>query len=407
MTAAISRAQLVRLTGHRPQSLPPLAFDLPESLAAHEPPEARSLARDAVRLMVSRVGVDAIAHARFRDFPDFLARGDVLVVNVSATINAALDAWRPAALRAPSSGGEFADRIELHLSSPLPPALDGRGSTGAGSERWVIELRRRSADGTRPLLDARAGEELGLAAGATARLVEPFTTRRGGEPPGGPGAREAGGRLWVADLNCPGGVARFASRHGSPIRYAYVRDRWPLSYYQTVFATEPGSAEMPSAGRPFTHEIVARLEHKGVRVVPLVLHTGVASLESNEPPYPERYRVPRATADAVNHAHVSGRRVVAVGTTVVRALETVASVDGRVRAGDGWTDLVVTPERGVYAVDAMLTGLHEPRSSHLAMLEALAGRRHVALAYDAALQCGYLWHEFGDVHLILANSGEG
>jgi S-adenosylmethionine:tRNA ribosyltransferase-isomerase len=403
MTAAIGGSRLVRTKGPRDESVGPIAFDLPESLEAREPPEARGLTRDAVRLMVSRVGVDAIAHARFRDFPDFVARGDVVVVNTSATINAALDAWRM------QPGGTFADRIELHLSSPLPARLgvEGRGRSRADGERWVVELRRLTARGTTPLLDAHVGEQLVLAAGATARLVEPFVTRGGAEPVIGPGARKTGGRLWVAELACSGGVMAFAASYGSPIRYAYVRDRWPLAYYQTVFATEPGSAEMPSAGRPFTREIVTRLERKGVRVVPLVLHTGVASLESDEPPYPERYRVPPATADAVKRARAVGGRVVAVGTTVVRALETVASADGRVHAGEGWTDLVVTPERGVYVVDAMLTGLHEPRSSHLAMLEALAGRHHLALAYQAALRARYLWHEFGDLHFILADAGEG
>ena len=168
-----------------------------------------------------------------------------------------------------------------------------------------------------------------------------------------------------------------------------------------MFATEPGSAEMPSAGRAFTPRVVKRLERIGVRVVPLVLHTGVASLEADESPYPERFRVPVGTAEAVNQAHEAGHRVVAVGTTVVRALETVASLTGRVGQGEGWTDLVITPERGLYAVDAILTGLHEARSSHLAMLEALAGQRHVAVAYEAALENRYRWHEFGDLHLIL------
>ncbi len=207
-------------------------------------------------------------------------------------------------------------------------------------------------------------------------------------------------RLWVARLDCPGGVLAYAAEHGSPIRYDYVRERWPLAYYQTVFASVPGSAEMPSAGRAFTRELVERLRANGVRIAPLVLHTGVSSLEPDEPPYPERYCVPADTADEVNRAHAAGRRVIAVGTTVVRALETVASPDGRVSPGAGWTDLVITPERGVEAVDAILTGFHPPRASHLAMLEALAGRSHLAVAYRAALRERYLWHEFGDLHLI-------
>jgi S-adenosylmethionine:tRNA ribosyltransferase-isomerase len=356
-----------------------LDFGLPDSLAAHQPPEARGLSRDGVRLMVSRLEDDSIAHARFRHFPDFLAAGDVLVVNTSATINAALSGWREGDASQPG------EAVELHLSTPFrdgPP------------DQWIVELRQSTSEGTAPLLTARQGEHLSLEAGGTARLIEPYL--RDGRAPAGRMVR-----LWVAELACPGGVMAFAARFGSPIRYKYVPARWPLSYYQTVFATEPGSAEMPSAGRAFTREIVDRLERFGVEVLPLVLHTGVASLESKEHPYPERYRVPAGTAAAVNRARARGGRVVAAGTTVVRAIETAASPDGLVRPDEGWTDLVVTPERGLYAVDAILTGLHEPRSSHLAMLEALAGRHHLELAYQEAIDQKYLWHEFGDLHLIV------
>jgi S-adenosylmethionine:tRNA ribosyltransferase-isomerase len=195
-------------------------------------------------------------------------------------------------------------------------------------------------------------------------------------------------------------VVPYATRFGTPIRYGYVRKEWPLAAYQTIFAAEPGSAEMPSAGRPFTAEVVRRLERRGVAVVPIVLHTGVASLESGEPPYPERFRVSREAARAVNDARTRGGRVVTVGTTVARALESVAADDGTLRDGAGWTDLVITPGRGVRVVDALVTGFHEPRASHLAMLEAVAGRAHLAAAYQAALENSYLWHEFGDIHLI-------
>jgi S-adenosylmethionine:tRNA ribosyltransferase-isomerase len=359
---------------------PRLDFELPNALAAHEPPEARGLTRDGVRLMVSRVEDDSIGHARFRHFPDFLASGDVVVVNTSATINAALDAWRE------GSGTLPGEKIELHLSTPLP---------GAPSDHWVVELRRLTQEGTAPLLDARPGEEFRLPAGATATLLEPYLAHR-------PAVSDPEVRLWIAQLVCPGGVMEYAAARGHPIRYKYVPDRWPLSYYQTIFATEPGSVEMPSAGRGFAQKIVARLERNGVQVVPLVLHTGVASLESKELPYPERYGVPAGTAAAVNRARGLGKRVVAVGTTVVRALETVATPEGMVQPGEGWTDLVIRPERGLYSVDALLTGFHEPRSSHLAMLEALAGRHHLVLAYQAAIEERYLWHEFGDLHLILS-----
>lgn len=397
--------------GARPKAGEPpddvLAFDIPDPLLAHEPPEARGIARDAVRLMVSEAARDTIHHARARDLPDFLAPGDLLVVNTSATINAALEGWRPGTEGAPD------EMILVHLSSPVPHGDDDR--------RWVIELRRLADGGTRPLLDARPGERVRLRGGGAAMLVAPF---------GGPGravlpnkdrdawrgvatststrlrksdirAAVPGVRLWVAELECPSGVLAFAAEHGNPIRYSYVPDRWPLAAYQTIFASEPGSAEMPSAGRPFTHEMVERLRTKGVAIAPIVLHTGVASLESGEAPYPERFRVPVGTADAVMETRERGGRVVAVGTTAVRALETAATPHGRVRGSEGWTDLVIAPERGVRVIDAILTGFHEPRASHLAMLEAIAGRRHLEIAYCAALREGYLWHEFGDVHLIV------
>ena len=193
----------------------------------------------------------------------------------------------------------------------------------------------------------------------------------------------------------------FLAVHGRPIRYGYVTRDWPLDVYQNVYAREPGSAEMPSAGRPFTPELITRLVAKGVGVTPLVLHTGVSSLEANEHPYPEWYRVAPSTAARVNQTHAGGGRVIAIGTTVVRALETVADRSGLVHSGEGWTDLVVTPERGVFSVDGMLTGWHEPEASHLLMLEAVAGRPVLDVSYAAAVDEGYLWHEFGDVHLLL------
>jgi S-adenosylmethionine:tRNA ribosyltransferase-isomerase len=202
-------------------------------------------------------------------------------------------------------------------------------------------------------------------------------------------------------LQLPQPLGDYLAHHGFPIRYKYVRDEWPLAYYQTVFATEMGSAEMPSAARAFTPEIVTQLVSRGVQIVPITLHTGVASLEDHEPPYEEFYRVPLHTARAVNSARTAGKRVIAVGTTAVRALETVVDETGTVHPGYGWTDVVISPQRGIRAVDGLLTGLHEPRATHLAMLEALAGREHIRLAYAQALAGGYLWHEFGDLHLLL------
>jgi S-adenosylmethionine:tRNA ribosyltransferase-isomerase len=208
-------------------------------------------------------------------------------------------------------------------------------------------------------------------------------------------------RLWIAKAHLPAPLIEYLARHGRPIRYGYVKRDWGIGAYQTVFATEPGSAEMPSAGRPFTTAMVTRLVNAGVGFAPLVLHTGVSSAEAGEPPAPEWYRVPLTTASRVNQAHRDGHRVIAIGTTPVRALETVTDITGVAHPGEGWTETVITAERGIRAVDGMLTGWHEPRASHLAMLEAVAGQGLLVDSYAAALESGYLWHEFGDVHLIL------
>jgi S-adenosylmethionine:tRNA ribosyltransferase-isomerase len=341
-------------------------FVLPPELEASEPAEARGLTRDAVRLLVASRSTGAIDHAHFSDLPRFLRAGDLVVVNVSGTLPAALDAV-----------AEDGERFTLHLSTPLP----------AGG--WVVELRRDG--GASPYFDARPGLRLRLAGddGADAVLLTPYPL--GTEHP----------RLWAAVLNVPGTVHSFLARHGRPIRYAHVPRPWPLSAYQNVYALEPGSSEMASAGRGFTHELITARPARGVSVAPIVLHAGVSSQEAGEPPYPEPYRVPADTARRVNAAHEWGGRVIAIGTTVVRALETVADERGLAHPGRGWTDHVVTPEVGVRVVDGLLTGWHEPRASHLAMLETIAGRPLLEASYQAALEHGYLWHEFGDLHLVL------
>jgi len=347
------------------------AFALSPFLEAHEPPEARGLARDDVRLMVASRATGRLEHRRFRDLPTVLEPGDLLVVNTSATL--------PAAIGVRRAGGSGSARAQLRVATAAPDA--------AGGDRWVIELR--SPDGVAPLRTARAGERLALDGGAGAELLAPYA---------------GGTRLWLARITLPpdaGDLLAHLGRHGQPIRYGYVPSPWPLEAYQTVFARDPGSAEMPSAGRPFTPGLVARLVAAGVLLAPLTLHTGVSSPERHEPPYPEPYVVGAATARTVNAVRGWGGRVIAVGTTVVRALETVARDDGSVREGAGWTDLVVTPERGVRAVDGLITGWHEPEASHLLMLEAIAGPDLLQASYAAAVGAGYLWHEFGDSHLIL------
>jgi S-adenosylmethionine:tRNA ribosyltransferase-isomerase len=348
-----------------------LDFELPPQLEAGEPPEARGLARDEVRLMVSYRASDRIVHARFSDLPKHLSSGDVVVINTSGTLSAALEVTRV-----------DGTPLELHLSTHLPADL------------WIVELRRPGERGTEPFYEAVAGELLRLPGGAMATLHTPYAIDRTA-PLAGPA------RLWIATLQLPTPLLSYLDAYGFPIRYSYVRRQWPLEYYQTVYATEAGSAEMPSAGRAFTPELLTRLVARGVLIVPLLLHTGVASLEDHEPPYEEYYRVPLETARLLNEARAAGRRIIAVGTTVVRALETVTDAHGTTHPGEGWTRLVITPDRDIRSSDALLTGLHEPRASHLAMLEALAGRQHLRVSYAEALREGYLWHEFGDLHLIL------
>ena len=353
-------------------------FQLPAELEAREPAEVRGASRDDVRLMVARRATGEIEHRRFIDLPDVLSAGDLVVVNTSATV--------PAAIPAVGPGGE---PLEVHLSTRLPDGgLDGPGSDRA--ETWSVELRVPAGPASRPFRDARPGWQLALPVGGSVRLLSPLSP---------------GGRLWVAtlDVGAPGQDALLAylDRYGRPIRYQYTGGDWPLAAYQTVYATDAGSAEMPSAGRAFTPEIITRLVARGVDVAPLLLHTGVSSLEDHEPPYAEWFRVPADTARRVREARAAGGRVIAVGTTPVRALESAADGAGGIGAAEGWTELVIGPERGVTVIDGLLTGWHEPGASHLAMLEAVAGRPLLDRSYAEALDHGYLWHEFGDLHLIL------
>ncbi|SDG55857.1 S-adenosylmethionine:tRNA ribosyltransferase-isomerase [Streptomyces griseoaurantiacus] len=406
------------------------AWSVPEELSARVPAERRGpgLGRDAVRLLVSR-GTEVTHHA-FPELPGLLCAGDLLLVNTSPTLAAAAD------------GRLGSDRVVVHFST--------RGEDG----RWAVELRAPDGRGTtRPRAGGPAGAVVELAEGVRLVLEEPLAAGserlwwaravasgardgrvRGGNALGG-GPHDGGARDGeatgadatgtdardggTADAGTrdggaagrvvrPSGVADVPGllrRHGRPIRYAYTERDQPLSAYQTVFALPgadgAGSAEMPSAARPFTPRLVAELVSRGVQFAPLTLHTGVASAEAHEPPYPERFAVPEASARLVNAARAGGGRVVAVGTTAVRAVESAAGADGIVRACAGWTDLVVTPGRGVRVVDGLLTGLHEPEASHLLMLEAVAGREAVERGYEEALAGRYLWHEFGDTHLLL------
>ncbi|MEC3915203.1 S-adenosylmethionine:tRNA ribosyltransferase-isomerase [Nocardia sp. CDC160] len=360
-------------------------FVLPDELSATRPAEARGLARDQVRMMVSDAGV--LTHARFRELPRFLRAGDLVVVNNSAMLTAAVDA-------------RYADEAAVvHFSTWLD---DGR---------WVVELRDPAGTPWRGHA-VKPGARLILPSNHIAILNEPWLSgtdrlwiadivaghRPARDRPtiGGESAVAAGAKADRADVD----VRELLARHGRPITYSYLSERWSASYYRTVFGLEPGSAEMPSAGRPFTEALVTELVAGGVGLAPITLHTGVSSPEAGEPPSPERFAVPEMTARLVNATHAAGGRVVAVGTTVTRALESAVDAAGSVRAAGGWTDLVLDGSRPARAVDGLITGWHAPGASHLHLLESVAGARVVREAYRAALESGYLWHEFGDTALL-------
>jgi S-adenosylmethionine:tRNA ribosyltransferase-isomerase len=358
-------------TDTTPTATPTLGFVLDADHEAHQPPEAGGGRRDQVRLLVS-AGDAAPVHARFDGLGDFLHRGDLVVVNTSATIAAAVDARMP-----------DGDPVVVHFSGELPGGA------------LLVEVRQPAEGATVPRVVERP-VDLDLLGAGRVQLHAPFGGSR---------------RLWLAsatfdrdgadDGEREGALLDLLDAHGRPIRYRHVPREWPIEAYQTVFAREPGSVEMPSAARPFSTELVTDLVRRGIGVTPLVLHTGVSSLEGDERPYPERYRVPHATATAIDATRQNGGRVIAIGTTVVRALATVTDDRGVVHPGRGWTELMVTADTPVRSVDGLVTGWHEPESTHLMMLESFAGRDALGAAYTAALDAGYLWHEFGDSHLIL------
>jgi len=348
---------------------PGIRFQAPDATIAPAPAEWRGQARDEVRLLVARR--DGIVHTSFREIPAHLERGDLLVVNDSATEARELDAVLVG--RGP---------IVLHLAQRLP---DGA---------WAVELRT-APDARRAVLDADQGDVVAIGR-VRLTLTAPY-----------PGIASSptghGNRLWRATVT--GNIAGQIRRHGRPIAYGYLDRRFPLAAYQSVFGVRPGSAEMPSAARPFTSELVATLVARGIQIAPVTLHTGVSSQEAGEAPLPEWFEVTPTTARLVRETRIAGGRVVAVGTTVTRALESAAVPNGRgrasVRPAHGWTERIVSPQQPPVVVDGLVTGWHDPQASHLLLVEAVAGRALAQRAYDEAVAAGYLWHEFGDTNLLL------
>jgi S-adenosylmethionine:tRNA ribosyltransferase-isomerase len=349
---------------------PATRFERPDDGTAPAPAEHRGVERDGVRLLVARPG--RVTHTTFRDLAGQLDAGDLLVVNDSATVAGELDA------ELARSGARAKEPVVLHVATPL------------GGRIWVVELRS-APDASRAVLDAAVGDR--VSSGTLSFTLLDGYPRLSSSPAG------TGNRLWRAAACCD--VAAHLAAHGRPIAYGYLDRDYPLSDYQTLFSHRPGSAEMPSAARPFTERLVTDLVARGVAVAPITLHTGLSSQEAGESPQPERFEVSRSSARRINAALAAGGRVVAVGTTSARAVESAVDGSGRVVARSGWTERVITPAEPPRVVRGLVTGWHDPQASHLLLVEAVAGPELTQRAYDEAVREGYLWHEFGDSALLL------
>jgi S-adenosylmethionine:tRNA ribosyltransferase-isomerase len=348
-----------------------MEFKVPKELEASAPAEARGQARDHVRLLVIHRASGQVEHHRFYEIVEYMRPGDVVVLNVSRTV--------PAALPGVTDNGQ---EIELRLSAQ-------RSANGNGGGRvWQAVFKPDEAVIT-------PGLRLTFGDGAlTARV------RR---------QREDIARLWEIEFDSTDRpISGWLETLGRPIKYDYVPERWGLEYYQTVYAAVPGSAEMPSAGRAFTPELLVQMQRKGVALAQIILHTGVSNIDieteqvEQHTMYEEWYQVSAAAAETINQARARGGRIVAIGTTPTRTLETVTDEQGVVHAGEGWTKLYITPGYRFKAVDVLLTGLHEAKSTRLVLATAFTGDQALVLrAYHEAISQGYLWHEFGDLSLIL------
>jgi len=346
----------------------PFNFTLPDELSAREPPERRGLGRDKVRLLVVERESGDVRHLEFERLAEFLRQGDLLVFNSSRTLPASLEACC-------SSHGPC---LQVRLAQHLP------------DDTWLALLVCKAGD---PFgCGLRAGMQLEFSQDLTGEVFD-----RDARIP----------RLWKIRFSKTGTeLIDLIYRIGQPIRYEYVSAPWDLDYYQTVYAKEPGSAEMPSAGRAFTWKMLFELRRAGIDFAYLVLHTGLSSYLDDEldrvhPASEEEYFLSEAAAAKINATRERGGRVIAVGTTVVRALETIAETSGRVQSAHGYTRLHIAGGHELKTVDGLLTGLHEPEASHLDLLSAFAAAEKIHAAYHEAVEQRYLWHEFGDLNLII------
>ena len=338
---------------------------LPPRLRASLPAELRGVRRDRVRLMVLDRARRTIEQARFNEVGRWLRPRDLLVVNTSRTV--------PAAIAARRADGSM---VQLRLCV--------RRTGSAAFEEW-------DALSVEP---APPHANVSLSAGEVLRVGDVDVTVLA--------PRTDIPFLWRVRVPTDG--LDLLLRSGEPIRYSYVPAPVDPTRYQTVYAARPGSAEPPSAGRPFSWELLRSLRERGIDMAEIVLHTGLSSFQDDafdaeHHLYEEWYEVPDETVSAVKMARATGR-VIAVGTTVVRALESAAR-DGELRATSGWTELAIRPGYAPRVVDGLVTGFHEPQASHFDLLRAFVDEQLLARAYAEAVSRDYLWHEFGDAMLIL------
>jgi S-adenosylmethionine:tRNA ribosyltransferase-isomerase len=352
-------------------------YPLPSELVAQQP----LAERDASRLLLLDRATGALDHRRFAELPERLRAGDLLVTNRSRVFKARLVGRRPA-------GG----RAELLLVRRRPDGL------------WDAMLR--------PGRRLRPGVSVEIAAGFRARIEPEPPGRAGPDPaarPAAPGAPE--GVLRVVRLLAEGmDVDAAIERHGHVPLPPYIRredEARDRERYQTVYAREPGSVAAPTAGLHFTRELLARLDARGVERAEIVLHVGpgtfrpveVADVRDHRVD-PERVVIPEQAAAAIERARAEGRRVVAVGTTVTRALESGLDAAGRLRAGERETRLVILPGHRFRVVGALITNFHLPRSSLLLLAGAFAGRERLLGAYREAVARRYRFYSYGDAMLI-------
>ncbi|UOR11076.1 S-adenosylmethionine:tRNA ribosyltransferase-isomerase [Halobacillus amylolyticus] len=335
-------------------------FQVPAHLHATAPVEYRQGERDNVRLMVLDPLTGQRKHTNFHDIMNIFQAGDVLVLNQSRTI--------PSSLHATGTRGD----VEVRLARKID------------EHRFEVLLLGTTYE---------EGDQIYFQNGFFATVEG-----NGNEYP-----------LQVVNFKLSGvSLMEFIYEYGSPIYYEYINDPWPLNKYQTVYSSTPGSIEMTSAGRAFTWGMLSSLVKKGVHLCYVTLHTSLSYYGNNKWPtpsnHPELYSIPRETVDTINDAKAEGRKVIAVGTTVVRALESAVIEGHLTQQNSVLTDLYINGNYSLKITDALLTGFHEPEASHLDLLKAFIDEAVLLEAYNEALKQEYLWHEFGDMNLIITGA---